>query len=226
MTPLSRSISRACIFAVAISWPLFVSAEAQACDTVTAIETATPGEIVEFFKRADKRVVTFIGYSGAEYEGRDAMLATAESVLDTLDPAKTLVNIGATPKGIGAVYSLARSMGFVTTGIVSTQAKEYDAELAPCIDHVFYVEDATWGGFLEGTDKLSPTSTAMVESSDLLIGIGGGTVGRDEMTAAKRMGRAVRFFSADMNHRKAIEKAEKKGSPFPTNFSGAADKVF
>ncbi|MGB5776343.1 MAG: hypothetical protein WBP89_16940 [Sedimenticolaceae bacterium] len=226
MTPLSRSILRACILAFAISLPLFVSAEEQACDTVTAIETATPGEIVDFFKRADKRVVTFIGYSGAEYEDRDAMLATAESILDTLDPAKTLVNIGATPEGIGAVYSLARSKGFVATGIVSTQAKEYDAALAPCIDRVFYVEDATWGGFLEGTDKLSPTSTAMVESSDLLIGIGGGAVGRDELTAAKRMGKEVRFFSADMNHRKAIEKAEKKGLPAPTSFSGAADEVF
>jgi hypothetical protein len=121
---------------------------------------------------------------------------------------------------------LAKDKGFITTGIVSTQAKKYDSKLSTCVDYIFYVEDATWGGFIEGGDRLSPTSTAMVEKSDILIGIGGGEVARDELIAAERLGKEVRFIPADMNHQRAREKAKKKGLPAPTNFSGAADEVF
>ena len=88
------------------------------------------------------------------------------------------------------------------------------------------MKDATWGGFTEGSDRLSPTSTAMVENSDILIGIGGGSVARDELTAAKRLGKEVRFIPADMNHQKAREKAKKKGLLAPTSFGGTADEVF
>jgi hypothetical protein len=66
----------------------------------------------------------------------------------------------------------------------------------------------------------------MVENSDVLIGIGGGEVSRDELMAAKRSGKAVRFFPADMNHQKARDKAKKKGLPEPTDFGGAAGEAF
>jgi len=66
----------------------------------------------------------------------------------------------------------------------------------------------------------------MVENSDVLIGIGGGEVGRDELMAAKRSGKKVRFIPADMNHQKAREKAQKKGLPVSTNFGGAAGEAF
>jgi hypothetical protein len=154
------------------------------------------------------------------------MLEKAERILNEFEPSKAIVNIGATPEGIGAVYELAKHRGFMTTGIVSTQAKEYNAVLSPCVDYVFYVEDDTWGGFVEGDDQLSPTSTAMVENSTVLIGFGGGEVARDELIAAKRKGTEVLFFPADMNHRKAREKAQKKGLPVPTSFAGAAGKAF
>ena len=36
------------------------------------------------------------------------MLAGAERVLSEFDPGRTIVNIGATPDGIGAVYELAK----------------------------------------------------------------------------------------------------------------------
>jgi hypothetical protein len=154
------------------------------------------------------------------------MLEKAGLILDEFVASKTIVNIGATPEGIGAVYELAKRKGIKTTGIVSTQAKKFNAALSPCVDYVFYVEDDTWGGFLKGSDRLSPTSTAMVENSDVLIGIGGGEVGRDELLAAKRSGKEVRFIPADMNHQKAREKAQKKGLPAPTSFGGAAGEVF
>lgn len=192
----------------------------------TKVNDATVDDIKTFFDNLKKDVVTFVGYSGADYEDKAVMLEKAGYILDEFDPSVTIVNIGATPEGIGAVYELAKRRGFTTTGIVSTQAKKYDAELSPYVDYVFYVEDTTWGGFIEGGDRLSPTSAAMVENSDVLIGIGGGEVGRDELMAAKRSGKKVRFIPAEMNHQKAREKTQKKGLPAPTNFGGAAAEAF
>lgn len=197
-----------------------------ACELATSVIDATPSEIAKFFENEQKTVVTFVGYSGAEYENKTEMLERASNILDEFDPSKALVNIGATPEGIGAIYNLAKKKKFITTGIVSTQAKEYDAKLSDCVDYVFYVEDATWGGFLANGDRLSPTSKAMVENSDVMIGFGGGEVARDELVAAKRSGKAVRFIPADMNHHKAREKAQKRNLPEPKYFSGAADEIF
>ena len=47
----------------------------------------------------------------------------------------------------------------------------------------------------------------MVENSDIIVDIGGGEVARDELVAAKRLGKKVRFIPADMNHHKARESA-------------------
>lgn len=196
------------------------------CHPTTMEKEATPKEIATFFKESHKKVLTFVGYSGTEYENPAAMLTQAKHILAEFDPTQTIVNIGATLDGIGAIYEEAKRQKFVTTGIVSTQAREAKATLSPYVDHVFYVKDPTWGGLLEGTDQLSPTSTAMVISSDVMVGIGGGEVARDEMLAAKRLNKDVRFIPADMNHKKAIEKAMKKGQPAPTEFRGAAHAVF
>lgn len=192
----------------------------------STVNTATSAEIGAFFEGTGKSALTFVGYSGAGYEDEAAMLAQAERILDASDPATTIVNAGATPEGIGSVYELAKRKGFTTTGIVSTQAKQYNAALSPYVDHMFYVEDATWGGYVKGTEQLSPTSQAMVDNSSVVIGIGGGEVARDELLAAQRSGKPIRFFPADMNHRKAIEAARKKGLPQPTEFAGAAHALF
>ena len=167
-----------------------------------------------------------LGYSGAEYEHKAAMLEQATQMLDQFEPRQTIVNIGATPEGIGAVYETAKQKGFLTTGIVSTQAQEHHVTLSPCVDLVFFVRDATWGGFIPGTEQLSPTSTAMVENSDVIVAIGGGEVARDELMAAKRLGKAFRFLPADMNHQIARDRALKRGQAAPTDFRGAAGAVF
>ncbi len=179
-------------------------------------------EVVRWFEGHDLHVVTFIGYSGAGYEDEDAMLAAARAELEKHDPTKTLVNIGATPDGIGAVYALARELGFRTAGIVSTQGWDYRETITLDVQRVFFVEDATWGGYGEGSTTLSPTSEAMVRVSDEIVGIGGGAVGRDEMLEARKRGKPVRFIPADMNHAKAVAKAKRKGKPVPTDFHGAA----
>lgn len=185
-----------------------------------------PDDIADFFRQTGKFVLTFTGYSGSGYEDEQAMLDLAEQVLARFDPADTLVNIGATPDGIGAVYVLAKQEGFDTTGIVSSQALECGAALSPCVDHVFYVEDATWGGRLPESDALSPTSTLMVGVSHAMIGIGGSVVARDEMLAAREAGKPVHFFAADMHHDNALAAARKRGLPPPVDFSGAAAAAF
>ena len=172
-----------------------------------------------------KTVLTFVGYSGAGYESPAAMLDIAAGVLAGFDPATTLVALGATPDGIGAVYELARRLGFETAGIVSTQARQTGAALSPFVDRVCFVEDERWGGVVPGTDRLSPTSQAMVDCSDVLVGIGGGEVARDELIAARRLGKVVRFFPADLDHRRCLESAARRGLEAPTDFRGAAHRA-
>ena len=169
-----------------------------------------------------RRLLTFTGYSGAGYEQPEVMLEHATMFLRSEDPAHTLVNIGATAEGIGAVYEVAKRMGFTTMGIVSTRAREDDVALSRCADRVFFVRDATWGGFDAESGRLSPTSQAMVQVSSLMVGIGGGDVARDEMLAAKELGKPVLFMPADMNHAVALARAARRGEPPPQSFKGAA----
>ncbi len=150
------------------------------------------------------------------------MLEHASRVLDGLDPAKVLINIGATEVGIGAVYELAKQKEFTTMGIVSSLARDERVPLSPCVDYVFYIKDSSWGGKVPGTDQLSPTSKALVECSSSFVAIGGGDAARDEMLAARDAGKPVTFIPADMSHKIARDKALKKGQPEPTDFRGSA----
>jgi hypothetical protein len=186
---------------------------------------ATLASIEAFIHSKQRAVLTFTGYSGAQYEDPQAMMEHAARVLDGQDPAKTLINIGATEVGIGAVYELAKRKGFTTMGIASTLARYEHVPLSRCVDYVFYVRDGYWGGKVPGTDHLSPTSAALVECSTSFVAIGGGDATRDEMLAARNAGKPVTFIPADMNHRIAREKALKKGEPEPTDFRGAAHGV-
>lgn len=183
-------------------------------------QSASPAEVRRFFSSKEWQVVTFLGYSGAGYENNSEMLAQADRILQRLSPDKTIVNIGATAEGIGAVYERAKARGLRTSGIVSSIAKG-EVALSPCVDYVFYVPDETWGGY-DKNGKLSPTSEAMLAVSDELIAIGGGDIARDELVEARKRGKPVTFIPADMNHEKARKKA--KGDK-PVNFQGSASEA-
>jgi hypothetical protein len=187
---------------------------------------ATPTAIKAAFADRGKVVLTFTGYSGSGYEDDDAMLARVRSVLEGYDPASTLVNIGGTIDGIGAAYEVASAMGFETTGVVSSQARASEATFSPFVDRVYVVPDEQWGGVVEATGRLSPTSEAMVAVSYVMVAIGGGGVTRDELSAARGGGKDVRFFSADLNHERALERARDRGEPPPDDFRGEAHAVF
>jgi hypothetical protein len=193
--------------------------------TPAVTKTATPADVRAFFKGQNKMVLTFLGYADAGYENPQAMLQVARRTLQQFSPKKTIVNIRAASTGIGAIYEPAKLLGFATSGIVSTEAKASDAEIAPCVDFVFFVKDSTLGGFMPGTSTLSPTSQAMIENSDLIVAIGGSEMARDEYAGAQKAGKDVLFIPADMHHATAIERARKRGQPPPTEFKGAVADV-
>jgi hypothetical protein len=196
------------------------------CGAAPVVREATSKEIRAFVRAKGMKVLTFVGYSGAGYEDPAAMRAAAIQALARHDPARTLVNIGGTTSGIGEVYELAKARGFVTLGIVSTLARDGGETLSPCVDQVFFVRDASWGGRLPGSTRLAPTSAAIVANSREFVGIGGGEVARDELLGARAAGKPVHFVPADMNHRIARDKALAKGQSEPTDFRGAAHAVF
>lgn len=183
-------------------------------------------EVLAWFKNQGKAILTFVGYSASGYEDHSGMMKIAAKILADHDFSKTIVNIGGTPTGIGAVYRLAKEIGFDTSGIISVRAKSDNVALSRWADVVFLVPDETWGGFMKGTGKLSPTSQLIVETADQIVGIGGGDICRDELIAGLKAGKSVIFHQSEMNHRMAIDTARKKKFPIPTDFRGPAGVYF
>jgi hypothetical protein len=191
-------------------------------DVAARVVDADSTQIGRHLAGLGRRVLTFVGYSDAGYEDPQAMLDAAARVLDAHDPRTTLVNIGATPGGIGAIYEIAHQRGFMTSGIVSSQARVQGVALSPFVELVFVVADERWGGLVPGTSALSPTSQAIVDHSDVVVAIGGGEVARDEFEGALHAGTPTLFIDAEMNHAAARAAAARKGQPAPTEFGGAA----
>ena len=185
----------------------------------------TPDEARSFFERQGKTVLTLFGYS-VGYEDESVMLQRVQEILSEHSAETTIVNIGASRGGIGEAYPLAKSMGFTTTGIVSTQVLDYLEEISGVVDYVCFIVDDQWGGKLPDSDELSPTSEAMVVCSDILVGIGGNDISRDEMLAGKEQGKPVHFYPAEVNHEWAIRRAEYLGLPKPDSFWGTAHEAF
>ena len=190
--------------------------------------TGTYEDVInDFKKRVGRReVVTFVGYSGRGYENEEKMLAMAKKFLKTKDPKETVVNIGVTPEGIGAIYPLAKKMGFKTFGIVSTQASEYLDGITN-VDNPYLVEDKAWGGYTDASKKeLTPTSKAMVGVSNIMVAYGGGDVGMAELEQGVANGVKVKAYLFDENHQKSTAKALKSGKPSPKIFYLPAFKKF
>ena len=185
----------------------------------------TPAETLEFFKTLGKKVVTFFGYS-VDYEHESVMLALARDVLSKYSPQTYVINIGATAGGIGAVYPLAKAMGFKTTGIVSSVATKHMEYISKEVDQICFVAETQWGGKLPDSSELSPTSKAMILCSDVLIAIGGGEVSRDELLEGRKQGKPIFFYPAEIGHKYWIEHARKEGLPAPTSFLGAVHETF
>ena len=181
-------------------------------------------EAIAFFKRQGKIVLTFFGYA-VSYEDEANLHKTIHDVLSRHFPKTTLVNYGATKTGLGAVYPIAKSLGFTTAGIVSTLVLESLDEISPQVDHVCFVADKQWGGKLPNSNELSLTSKAMVGCADLMVAIGGGAISLDELMAGKEQGQPVQYYPAEIGHEWAIGRAKRKGLPPPESFWGGVHEV-
>lgn len=185
----------------------------------------TPEQVISFFKKQDKTVLTFYGYA-LDYQNAAEPRQTVREILLQHAPSKTLVNYGATRGGMGAVYEVAKIMGFTTTGIVSTMALEFPGSISRDVDHICFVGDTTWGGKLPNSEELSPTSQAMIACSDILVAVGGGEISRDELMAARELGKSIQYYPAEVNHDWILKNARNKGQPPPDSFWGAVHEVF
>lgn len=185
----------------------------------------TPEQAVTFFKGQEKTVLTFYGYA-ADYQKASEPRKTVREILSRYVPRTTLVNYGATTAGMGTVYPIAKSMGFTTTGIVSTLALEMPDEISPDVDHICFIKDTQWGGKLPKSNQLSPTSKAMIACSDFLVAVGGGEISRDELLAAREQGKPIEYYPAEVNHDWALARARRNGLPPPNSFWGAVHEVF
>lgn len=181
---------------------------------------STIADAIGEIRLKQKTVVTFAGYSSSEYEDKDAMGQIATERLMDFNAVTTIVCIGASTDGIGAVYKIAKEMGFETIGIVSSLAIGV-CDISSHCDTVYYMADDLWGGVKPGTNELSPTSQVIVGVSDVFLAIGGNNVARDEYLAAQAVGKDVRFYPADMNHALACQQALGLQQPEPTDFRGS-----
>lgn len=188
------------------------------------VQAADSSFAVEAIRRSGLKVVTFCGFSGTGYEDPVAVERVVREQLARFAPQTTIICAGATTEGIGMVYPIARRKGFCTIGIVSSLAEVEGVAMSDEVEVVYVIKDDTWGG-RQGT-RLSPTSEAMVEACDEMIGVGGGAVARDELEEARRRGKPVTFIPADTNHTYAIEKARNAGKPPPADFHGEAYTLF
>jgi hypothetical protein len=66
----------------------------------------------------------------------------------------------------------------------------------------------------------------MVDSSDILVAIGGNDIARDELLEGKVQGKPIQYFPAEMDHESAIRRAKYLGIPMPESFMGSVHDVF
>jgi hypothetical protein len=188
---------------------------------------ASHQEVISIFKKSNKQVVTFIGFSSKGYELQEKVSQKIFHILSDLTnkfgKENIIVNVGGTSDGIGIVYDIAKSLNLRTSGIVSTLALKYPESISNNADTVYTIEDQTWGGFDDATKTLSPTSLAMVYSSNYVVAIGGDKIGYDELSTALSKKIPALVYAADMNHEKAINKAKKNNQPTPSEFKGLVE---
>ncbi len=188
------------------------------------VHVADPNAAIDDIRRDGRRVVTFVGFSGAGYEEPASVRKLLAEVLADFDPREVIICSGATPDGIGVVYAIAKARGFATVGIVSAVAETNHAPLSDAVDTIYVIEDQDWGGRrCDGT--LAPTSAAMVGAADEIIAIGGGDIGRDEIEAAVAAHKPVRYVAADVDHAAAIERARRSGEASPHDSQGPVHRI-
>ena len=133
----------------------------------------------------------------------------------------TLLRVGG-QDGIARVLRIASTLGIETTGIHPGVALDFATthRVSPDTGTAFFVEDTSWGGFLDGR-RLSPTLAVLLDVSDELVVIGGGKHAADELEAFWERRKPVRYLPAEMNRRATMEWCARSGVEI-SDFRGAA----
>lgn len=197
------------------------------------MRNVTPeGAVRRFFRDRGKHVISFAGFGELGYQDPGIVARVAQEVLHKADPDKVLINAGTLLRaggqdGIAEIYALAKARGMETSGVHPSIALEFAATHypSPDCDHVFYIEDATWGGFAGGAMELSATLRITLDISDELIVIGGGKHAADELEAFVRHGKTVRYFPAEMNRATTREWCARSGARI-VDYRGDAHAVW
>jgi hypothetical protein len=195
-----------------------VSAELQGRDPrLWRVESASA--IRRFFDGLGKRVVYFAGYGELGYEDEGRVRSIAREVLGEWRASEVVVHTGTLLRagghdGIAEVYAVARELGIETTGIHPSVALGFanTHHVSPYCEHVFFIEDETWGGLLPDGESPSSTLGLHLDVSDELVIIGGGKHAAGELKAFKASGKRVRFYPADMNHETTLNWSESAGA--------------
>jgi hypothetical protein len=177
----------------------------------------TAQEIRHFFAARGKHVVSFAGFGELGYEEEGIVERIVPEVVRGRKPGELIINCGTLLRaggqdGIARAYKVAKSLGIETSGIHPGVALDFSEThyLSPYEDHAFFVEDVTWGGFLE-EDQPSPTLQVILDVSHELVVIGGGKHAADELGAFCERGKKVSYFPAEMNRRSAMEWCSRTG---------------
>jgi hypothetical protein len=199
---------------------------------VAAAPILTPEALTRVFAAFGRRVVTFAGFGELGYQDEAAFDAIVRAELDRFDPPSTIVNTGTLitrgfQLGVAAVYPIARARGFLTTGVHPSVALAHAREhaLSPAVERIYFVEDTTWGGYLENTETLSNTLTALLAISSELVAIGGGDHTAQEVAAFMARGKAVRFIPAEMHHATTRRWSQRAGVVID-GYEGAAQRAW
>jgi hypothetical protein len=189
-------------------------------------------EVRRFFGELGKHVIYFAGYGELGYEDRDLVRRTTLDVLRKWSPAEVVVHSGTLLRtgghdGIAEVYAVAKELGVTSTGIHPSVAMDFadTHRVSPHCEHVFFVDDQTWGGFLEANANPSPTLRLHLEVSDELVLVGGGKHAAAELMAFESIGADVRYVPADMNHATTLEWSHRSGADI-RDLRGAAYDVW
>jgi len=187
-----------------------------------ATEPLKADEAIILIGELNKKVYTFFGYSALGYEDIDTVRRVVRKELEQLNKEEYVIAVGATEEGIGFVYEIAKELGFLTIGIVSTQALSYSGKFSEDVDRIYIINDDYWGGFIPGTKKLAETTKAFLGVSAIVSAYGGGENTAVMLQEAKKLSIPVIFTEAEMNH----EKARKVYGEVYDSFKGKAHQVW
>jgi len=188
----------------------------------------SPATVREFFARRSEHVIYFAGYAELGYQREGHVREIASEVLGALPRSEVLAH-GSTMirdsgfDGIAEMFGVAKRLGVETTGIFPSVSRYFAQthRVPDDCDHVFFVTDEIWGGFLPGTDRLSSSLQLNVEVSDEAVFIGGGKHAAEELRAFVAAGKPVTFIPAEMNHTFARDWCRRNGKEEP-DLQGAA----